>query len=360
MYVAQQRRKTKLLRHCCGADEGSQQKQKRSKTKSRGAQESNEPCVSGNEFVAWAKEFAVRCAAQRQILKASRVVDNQLEEQLIGADDDHDGRDEEMDVEWTPRCDDALRQMCRFTDPLPLSAYSHNLTRVPRLVNVVTLVDVEAVAGSGTRMPLDLAHIARSCNGAYFAPAKFAAVQLALSNPRCRVLVFHTGRLVGTGTTSHTSARLAIMLVRRRLATQANVHLRIKSYDVINTVGAVCLNASFSCESFARDHTSTSMLDRSSFVGLVWRPKRCPVRLEVYSTGNCNLPGSRTNWALLHYFSRLLPEILKYSSEKKASDDQSRAIVEVPLSAVDPAPSSAPDSVDSNAGDAIWDALGFA
>ena len=26
------------------------------------------------------------------------------------------------------------------------------------------------------------------------------AVQLAYSNPRCRVLVFHTGRLVGTGT----------------------------------------------------------------------------------------------------------------------------------------------------------------
>jgi len=53
--------------------------------------------------------------------------------------------------------------------------------------------------GSGITLPLDLANIAARCKGSFYAPRRFAAVQLAYSNPRCRVLIFHTGRLVGTG-----------------------------------------------------------------------------------------------------------------------------------------------------------------
>ena len=76
--------------------------------------------------------------------------------------------------------------------------------------------------GSGLKLPLNLHEIGARCSNAYFAPKRFAAVQLAFSNPRCRVLVFRkrrsnsnslpsfwntaptclcadTGRLVGTG-----------------------------------------------------------------------------------------------------------------------------------------------------------------
>lgn len=44
--------------------------------------------------------------------------------------------------------------------------------------------------GSGVTLPLDLKHIASRCVGSYFAPKRFAAVQLAFATPRCRVLVF--------------------------------------------------------------------------------------------------------------------------------------------------------------------------
>ena len=44
--------------------------------------------------------------------------------------------------------------------------------------------------GSGISLPLDLGLIASRCKGSYYAPKRFAAVQLAYSNPRCRVLVF--------------------------------------------------------------------------------------------------------------------------------------------------------------------------
>jgi hypothetical protein len=98
-----------------------------------------------------------------------------------------------------PTEDDQLSQFTRFTNDMCLKPYEHFLKYVPRLVNVVTLAEALPVSGSGIKLPLNLQHIAAKCNGSFYAPRRFSAVQLAYSSPRCRVLVFHTGRLVGTG-----------------------------------------------------------------------------------------------------------------------------------------------------------------
>lgn len=55
---------------------------------------------------------------------------------------------------------------------------------------VVQLAEAIPVPGSGITLPLDLHAIGARCTNAYYAPKRFAAVQLAFSNPRCRVLVF--------------------------------------------------------------------------------------------------------------------------------------------------------------------------
>jgi hypothetical protein len=121
--------------------------------------------------------------------------------------------------EKTDTSDIALSKMARFTDKFNLKAYEPFLHYVPRLVNVVTvcyikpvwlslltlscfsqLAEAIPVDGSGITLPLDLHRIAARCQNSYFAPKRFSAVQLAYSEPRCRVLVFHTGRMVGTGT----------------------------------------------------------------------------------------------------------------------------------------------------------------
>lgn len=105
-------------------------------------------------------------------------------------------------IEETPKLDISDRSIlmaARFTDNLPLYNYKAILHLVPRLVNIVTLAEAVPVPGSGLTLPLDLHAIGARCTNAYYAPKRFAAVQLAFSNPRCRVLVFHTGRLVGTG-----------------------------------------------------------------------------------------------------------------------------------------------------------------
>ena len=86
--------------------------------------------------------------------------------------------------------DDGLSQHTRFTSQLALAPFSRFLWYVPRLVNVVTLAEALPVAGSGLKLPLDLQMIASRCSSSFYAPRRFAAVQLAYSNPRCRVLIF--------------------------------------------------------------------------------------------------------------------------------------------------------------------------
>lgn len=65
------------------------------------------------------------------------------------------------------------------------------------------------------------------------------------------------------------SARLAIMQAVAQLAEEAGVYLDVKSFDIINIVGAVTLGATVNCEAFAQAHSSEVHYDRSSFVGMV-------------------------------------------------------------------------------------------
>ena len=223
-------------------------------------------------------------------------------------------RTEEKKPEEEEITTDKLSQYTRFTDGMCLAPFERFLHYVPRLVNVVTLAEALPMPGSGLTLPLDLEHIAARCSSAYYAPKRFAAVQLAYTTPRARVLVFHTGRLVGTGTSGPMAARLAIAKAQRQLAVEANVHLHVRKFDVINTVGAVALKATLNCDGFATAHSSDSHFDRSSFVGLAWRPSGESICCEVYSTGRANLPGSKAERQLLESWSRMLPELLRFSS----------------------------------------------
>lgn len=57
-------------------------------------------------------------------------------------------------------------------------------------------------------------------------------VQLAFSDPRSRILVFHTGRIVGTGCDSAQAARLAVARAQRQIALEAGIYLRLRNFAV--------------------------------------------------------------------------------------------------------------------------------
>lgn len=212
-----------------------------------------------------------------------------------------------------------LHDVARWTNHLPLAAYMR-VEWLPDIVNVVSLCDLVPIGS--TQLPLDLFHIAKTCNGAFYAPGKFAAVQLGVNNPKSRILIFHTGRIVQTGTTSVIAAHNAISLTLKILRDQSNLYLRATNFSIINIVGAVSLNTVFNCSTFADHHTDEVRFDPGNFVGLTWKPTKLdvPIIVEMYSTGRANIPGATREHVLYNSFAKLVPEIIRYSSASANSN----------------------------------------
>ena len=91
--------------------------------------------------------------------------------------------------------------------------------------------------------------------------------------------------MIHSGTSGPDAARLAIARAQMQMAQEANVLLHVRNFATINSVGAVSLRATLNCDAFALAHSSESHFDRSSFVGLAWRPPRSSICCEIYSTG---------------------------------------------------------------------------
>ena len=218
--------------------------------------------------------------------------------------------------------DEALLLASRAASHLALQSYLPYLHLVPRVVNVVTLAEGVPAEGCGFSLPLDLRLIAARCRNAFFAPRRFSAVQIAFKQPRCRVLIFHTGRIVGTGCGGRMAARVALQRAQRQLARDAGLHIHIRNFSVINVVGAVALRASVQCEEFAKAHSATAHYDVRSFVGLAWRPANEAICCEIYSTGKANLPGSKYEHVLQRSWARMLPELLRFSSAAARSEEK--------------------------------------
>ena len=162
--------------------------------------------------------------------------------------------------------DEELYRGAEFTDRLPLASYSGLFTAVPRVVNVVTLSEGHPVHGCvpQTTLPFDLHEIASRVNCAFYAPQLFAAVRVSFSAPRSRVLIFHTGRIVGTGSSSIESARLALVRVQRVLAEEANIYIEIRNFSAVNVVSATSIGAKFGAENFAQGHVGNAHYDDKS------------------------------------------------------------------------------------------------
>lgn len=222
----------------------------------------------------------------------------------------------------TDEVDDAmLERASRFANGYDLQKYVGYLEHVPKTVNVVSRVVAEPIPGSGTTLPLNLDHIVSRCSGAYFWPVRFCPVQLAFHEiPRTRVLIFHTGKILGTGSRGPTSARLAIMLTLLKLSQEAGIHLRERDFQIKNLVGMVSLGATINCEGLAKANNAKTGYDRQSFVGLSWRPFDSGICCEVYSTGKMNLPGASTHTQLLQQFSIMHPTLLRFSSHQRRND----------------------------------------
>ena len=116
------------------------------------------------------------------------------------------------------------------------------------------------------------------------------------------------------GTSGPIAARLAVSRAQAQLAQEAGIYLTIRKFQIINQVGASSLEGELDCNRFADAHSFDAHFDAASFVGLAWRPANEAICAEIYGTGRANLPGSTTMRTLLDSWTRMLPELLRFST----------------------------------------------
>ena len=79
-------------------------------------------------------------------------------------------------------------------------------------------------------------------------------------------------------------------------------------------MSTVDLGTTINCDGFADKHTDAAHFDRSSFVGMAWRPPGAPVCIEAYSTGKMNIPGARSLQTCINTFAGLLPQLVEFTA----------------------------------------------
>ena len=150
---------------------------------------------------------------------------------------------------------------------------------------------------------------------------RFAAITIRLANPHCTCLLFGSGKLVITGSTSYNACILAAHEITRLLR-RSNPHHRFEVVSCIiqNIVAHVELppQTTVNLDSLYYTFCECSTFQKSVFPGLVLRPSKSPIVLLVFASGRivCTVGRSYNDiyWGFKAIFDSLKPFITLHPS----------------------------------------------
>jgi transcription initiation factor TFIID TATA-box-binding protein len=142
---------------------------------------------------------------------------------------------------------------------------------------------------------------------------RFAAITIRLANPHCTCLLFGSGKLVITGSTSFSACIVAsheITRILRRASPRDT--FEVSSCTIQNLVGHVSLapGTTIDLNRLYERFNEQSTYQRSVFPGLVLRPPRSPIVLLVFTSGRIVCTGGRS-YDDIYYGFQAIYETLK-------------------------------------------------
>ena len=144
---------------------------------------------------------------------------------------------------------------------------------------------------------------------------RFAAITIRLANPHCTCLLFGSGKLVITGSTSFSACIVASHEITRILR-QASPRDRfeVASCQIQNLVAHVSLPAGtlIDLNALYERFNEQSTYQRSIFPGLVLRPPRSPIVLLVFTSGRIVCTGGRSYADIYYGFRNIFPMLRPY------------------------------------------------
>ena len=144
---------------------------------------------------------------------------------------------------------------------------------------------------------------------------RFAAITIRLANPHCTCLLFGSGKLVITGSTSFSACIVASHEITRILRRASPRDLfEVSSCQIQNLVAHVSLppGTTIDLNRLYERFNEQSTYQRSIFPGLVLRPPRSPIVLLIFTSGRIVCTGGRSYADIYHGFRSIYPTLRPY------------------------------------------------
>jgi transcription initiation factor TFIID TATA-box-binding protein len=146
---------------------------------------------------------------------------------------------------------------------------------------------------------------------------RFAAITIRLANPHCTCLLFGSGKLVITGSTSFSACIVASHEITRILRSASpRDTFEVSSCQIQNLVAHVSLRrgTTIDLDRLYERFNEQSTYQRSIFPGLVLRPPRSPIVLLIFTSGRIVCTGGRSYQDIYYGFRTIFQTLKPYIS----------------------------------------------
>jgi transcription initiation factor TFIID TATA-box-binding protein len=190
------------------------------------------------------------------------------------------------------------------------SKYAAKLFPVPQCHNIVSTSQIKS-----SQVQINLQRLADLFPFTSYDRKRFAAITIRLANPHCTCLLFGSGKLVITGSTSFNACIVAAHEITRILRIANPRHwFEVISCVIQNIVAHVELpaGATIDLERLYSAFCECSTYQRSIFPGLVFRPPRSPIVLLVFTSGRIVCTGGRSYDDIYYGFAQMYDTLKRY------------------------------------------------
>ena len=181
---------------------------------------------------------------------------------------------------------------------------------VPRCHNIVSTSQIVTSQAS-----INLQRLADLFPFTTYDRKRFAAITIRLANPYCTCLLFGSGKLVITGSTSFSACIIAsheITRILRRASPRDT--FEVSSCQIQNLVAHVSLapGTTIDLNRLYERFNEESTYQRSIFPGLVLRPPRSPIVLLIFTSGRIVCTGGRSYEDIYFGFAAIYDTLKPY------------------------------------------------
>lgn len=157
----------------------------------------------------------------------------------------------------------------------------------------VKIQNIVVSASLGTS--IDLNYISQEI-GCRYDPAKFPGAIYKITDPKCSMLIFRTGKVICSGTTSHKFAKKAVGILVKALRNCGIDVERYPKIEVQNIVASSDVGFQVNLDQLIMDEPCTEY-EPEQFPGLVFRLDEPKTVMLVFRSGKIIITGAKTEEA---------------------------------------------------------------